>query len=93
MLREGKAAISFDVADIFTRLGSIPETWVVRMAKLTGGRLLGRFLAASRERLRQLDSKLRVRHPPRLADPLDPTGRLKVAGTVKNPQAFLCASC
>ena len=32
------------------------------MAKLTGGRLLGRFLAASRDRLRQLASKLQVRH-------------------------------
>ena len=32
------------------------------MSKLTGGRMLGRFLAASRERLRQLASKLNVRH-------------------------------
>ena len=44
------------------RLGSTPQTWGVRMAKLTGGRLLGRFLAASRERLRQLANKLQVRH-------------------------------
>ena len=62
MLRDGKAAISSEVADIFTRLGSTPETWGIRMAKLTGGRLLGRFLSASRDRLRQLASKLRVRH-------------------------------
>ena len=62
ILRDGKAAISSEVADIFARLGSTPETWGVRMAKLTGGRLLGRFLAASRERLRQLASKLQVRH-------------------------------
>ena len=62
MLRDGKAAISSEVVDIFTRLGCTPETWGVRMAKLTGGRLLGRFLAASRERLRQLASKLNVRH-------------------------------
>ncbi len=32
------------------------------MTKLTGGRSLGRFLAASRERLRELASKLQVRH-------------------------------
>ena len=62
MLREGKAAISSEVADIFSRLGCTPETWGVRMSKLTGGRMLGRFLAASRERLRQLASKLNVRH-------------------------------
>ena len=62
MLREVKAAISSEVADIFSRLGCTPETWGVRMSKLTGGRMLGRFLAASRERLRQLASKLNVRH-------------------------------
>lgn len=62
MLRDGKAAISFEVADIFTRLGCTPETWKVRLNKLSGGRLLGRFLAASRDRLRQLASKLNVRH-------------------------------
>ena len=62
MLREGKAAISSELADIFSRLGCTPETWGVRMSKLTGGRMLGRFLAASRERLRQLASKLNVRH-------------------------------
>ena len=62
MLRDGKAAISSEVADIFTRLGCTPETWGIRMAKLTGGRLLGRFLSASRDRLRQLASKLQVRH-------------------------------
>jgi hypothetical protein len=32
------------------------------MAKLSGGRLLGRFLAASRDRLRELVGKLSVRH-------------------------------
>ena len=62
MLREGKAAISSEVADIFGRLGCTPETRGVRMSKLIGGRMLGRFLAASRERLRQLASKLNVRH-------------------------------
>ncbi len=60
MLRDGKAAISSEVVDTFTRLGCTPEIWGVRMNKLTGGRLLGRFLAASRQR--QLASKLNVRH-------------------------------
>lgn len=62
MLRDGKAAISSEVVDIFARMGCTPETWGVRITKLTGGRLLGRFLAASRERLRQLARKLNVRH-------------------------------
>ena len=62
MLRNGKAAISTEVADVFARLGCTPETWGVRMAKLVGGRLRGRFLAASRDRLRELAGKLSVRH-------------------------------
>ena len=62
ILREGKVAISSEVVDIFARLGCTPETWGVRMAKLTSGRLLGRFLAASRDRLRQLACTLKVRH-------------------------------
>ena len=57
-----KAAISAEVADIFARLGCTPETWGVRMTKLVGARLLGRFLAASRDRLRELAGKLSVRH-------------------------------
>ena len=62
MLREGKASISSEVVDIFARLGCTPETCGVRMMKLTGGRLLGRFVAASRDRLRQLAEALNVRH-------------------------------
>ena len=62
MLRDGKQAMSSEVADIFHRLGCTPEAWEVRMNKLSGGRLIGRFLAATRDRLRQLASKLRVRH-------------------------------
>ncbi|MFN8739793.1 MAG: transposase [Pirellula sp.] len=62
MLRDGKAAISAEVADVFARLGCTPETWRVRMAKLAGGRLLGRFLAAPRDKLRELAGMLQVRH-------------------------------
>ena len=62
MLREGKAAISTEVEDIFVRLGSTAKTWGLRMKKLTSSRLFGRFLAASRDRLRQLASTLKVRH-------------------------------
>jgi hypothetical protein len=62
MLRDGKAAISAEVADVFARLGCTPETWGVRMSKLAGGRLLGRFLAATQDKLRELAAKLQVRH-------------------------------
>ena len=51
-----------EVADVFARLGCTPETWGVRMSKLSGGRLLGRFLAATRDKLRELAAKLQVRH-------------------------------
>jgi hypothetical protein len=47
---------------IRSRLGCTPETWGVRMAKLAGGQLLGRFLAAPRNKLRELARKLQVRH-------------------------------
>lgn len=43
-------------------VGCTPEAWGVRMAKLIGGRLFGRFLAASRDPLRLLASRLQVRH-------------------------------
>jgi hypothetical protein len=59
--REGKAMISREVARIFERLGTTAETWQARMQKLSGGRLLGRFLAASRERLRDVTRRLRLR--------------------------------
>ena len=39
------------MAEIFERLGSSAETWQARLEKLSKGRLLGRFFAASRERL------------------------------------------
>ena len=62
MLRNGKAAISGEVADIFSRLGCTPETWGVRMAKLSGGRLHGRFSAARRDQLFELTGKLGIGH-------------------------------
>ena len=40
--------------------GSTAQAWGLRMKKLTGGRLHGRFLAASRDRLRQLARTLKV---------------------------------
>jgi hypothetical protein len=42
LFREGKAAISREVGEIFERLGSSAETGRARLQKLRTGRLLGR---------------------------------------------------
>ena len=47
---------------IFDRLGSSAESWWARLEKLSKGRLLGRFFAASRERLREVATRLGVHH-------------------------------
>ena len=62
MLRDGNALISAKVADGFARLGCPPEIWGVRKEKLTGDRLLGRFLSVTRDKLQELAGKLQVRH-------------------------------
>jgi hypothetical protein len=54
LFREGKAMISRELAEIFARIGTTAETWQARLEKLRQGRLLGRFLAPSRERLETL---------------------------------------
>ncbi len=61
LFREGKAAISREVAAIFERIGTTAETWQARLEKLSKGRLLGRFLAASRQRLREVAERLGLR--------------------------------
>jgi hypothetical protein len=62
LFREGKASISREVSALFDRLGSSAESWQERLVKLSEGRLLGRFFAASRQRLRDVASALGVRH-------------------------------
>jgi len=62
MFREGKAAISGELARVFERLGSIAENWQGRLQKLAPGRLLGRFFAASRARLPAVAERLGVHH-------------------------------
>ena len=62
LFREGKAAISAELSGILDRLGSSAESWWSRLEKLSKGRLLGRFFAASRERLREVARGLGVRH-------------------------------
>jgi hypothetical protein len=61
LFREGKAMISRELAEIFARIGTTAETWQARLHKLRTGRLLGRFFAASRQRLREVAGQLGLR--------------------------------
>ena len=67
LLRDGKAAISAEVESIFVRLQSSGSVWQERMTRLSGDRMLGRFFAASREKLRAAAERLGVRHLVNLA--------------------------
>jgi hypothetical protein len=62
LFREGKAVISHELSAIFDRLGTSAESWWARLEKLSRGRLLGRFFAASRARLREVAGRLGVHH-------------------------------
>jgi hypothetical protein len=62
MFREGKTAISAELSGILERLGSNADRWWSRIEKLSKGRLLGRFFAASRARLREVARDLGVHH-------------------------------
>jgi uncharacterized membrane protein len=62
LFRAGKAVISGELAGVFERLGSNAENWQARLRKLAAGRLLGRFFAASRARLREVAGRLGVHH-------------------------------
>jgi hypothetical protein len=61
LFRQGKATLSREVAGIFERIGTTAETWQARMQKLSGGRLFGRFFAASRQRLGEVTQRLGLR--------------------------------
>ena len=67
LFRQGKVAISAEVGAIFERLGSGVENWQSRMRRLVSGRLLGRFFAATRLRLREVARNLGVNHLVNLA--------------------------
>ncbi|MDR3635980.1 MAG: hypothetical protein P4L84_19415 [Isosphaeraceae bacterium] len=67
LFREGKAAISGELSGVFARLGSSAESWQSRLFKLSAGRLLGRFFAVTRQRLRDVAQRLGVRHLANLA--------------------------
>jgi REP element-mobilizing transposase RayT len=66
LFRDGKAAISREVTAIFDRLGSSAENWQSRLERLRKGRLLGRFFAASRQRLNDVAERLGLLRVPNL---------------------------
>ena len=61
LFREGKVAISRELAAIFDRLGTTAESWWARLAKLSQGRFFGRVFAATRDRLQEFANRLGVR--------------------------------
>ena len=67
LFRDGKAKVSNELAGILERIGADADTWWARIQKLSGGRLLGRFFACSRERLREIARTLGVHHLANLA--------------------------
>jgi hypothetical protein len=62
LFRQGKASISAELAGIFERLGYSAQSWQKGSERLRGDRLLGRFFAASRAKLREIGERLGVRH-------------------------------
>ena len=67
LFRQEKASISSDLAGIFERLGCSATRWQNRLEKLSEGRLLGRFFAASRARLREIRDRLGMKRAANLA--------------------------
>jgi hypothetical protein len=67
LFRAGKAALSREVAEILDRLGSSADHWQAWLEKLRQGRLLGRFFATSRKRLREVAEQLGLRRVPNVA--------------------------
>jgi hypothetical protein len=72
LFRDGKVTLSAQLAGILERLGTTAENWQARLEKLRTGRLLGRFFAASRERLRETARRLGMHHLANLGGCLAP---------------------
>ncbi len=66
LFREGKSAISAELAGILARLGTSAEGWQVRLEKLRGGRLLGRFCAGQSQALLSRERKATIEVATRL---------------------------
>jgi hypothetical protein len=67
LFRQGKTSISAELAGIFQRLGCNAQSWQNRMEKLRDGRLLGRFFATTRAKLREIAERLGMRRPVNVA--------------------------
>ena len=67
LFREGKASISRELSAVFERLGSSADSWQARLLKLSAGRLLGRFFASTRQRLREVAERIGAHHLANLA--------------------------
>ena len=67
LFRHGKASISAELAGIFERLGCSAQNWQNRIEKLRDGRLLGRFFATTRAKLREIAERLGVQRVVNLA--------------------------
>ena len=62
LFRQGNASISEELAEIFERQGFSAQRWQHGMEKLRGDRLVGRFFAASRAKLREIADRIGVRY-------------------------------
>jgi hypothetical protein len=60
LLHKGKAPLPKEVAAIFEPLEITEEWWHERLLRLSQGRLMGRFAAANRDRLRETAASLGV---------------------------------
>jgi hypothetical protein len=67
LFHQGKASISAELVGIFERLGCSAQNWQNRMEKLRDGRLLGRFFATTRAKLREIAERFGMRRPVNLA--------------------------
>ena len=67
LFRQRKASISAELAGIFERLGCSAQSWQARLEKLKEDRLLGRFFATTRAKLREISERLGVRYVVNLA--------------------------
>ena len=68
------------MAEILDRLHTSAEQWHARLDRLRTGRPLGRFFAATRARLREIGTRLNLKHVPNLGGWHLARGRLGVRG-------------
>jgi hypothetical protein len=67
--RAEKAALAREVAEILARLGSSADCWQAWLEKLRDSRLLARFFASRRKRLKDVAGQLGLRRVPNLTLP------------------------